>query len=112
MMLVIGITEVLLARIVSRPHVLLDLGEQLLLQRQVFQRRLDHVVGVAHRRGKVGRRLHALDRGLIVAEVLEVGEDAGLDGIEARRDRVVDRDVVAGEREYLGDAVPHRGRRR
>ena len=30
------------------PDVLLDLGEDLLLQRHVFEHRLDHVVGVAH----------------------------------------------------------------
>ena len=54
MIVVIGMTEVLLARIVSRPHVLLDLGEQLLLERQIFQHRLDHVVGVAHRVGEIG----------------------------------------------------------
>ena len=35
-----------------RPHMLLDLGEQLLLQRQIFQHRLDDVVGIAHGLGE------------------------------------------------------------
>ena len=54
MILVIGITDVLLARMVSGRTWLLDFGEQLLLQRQVFQDRLNDIVGVAHchRRGR------------------------------------------------------------
>ena len=84
MILVIGMTEVLLARIVSRPHVPLDLDEQLLLERQVLEHGLDHVVGVAHRGGEIGDRPHALDRRRIVAEVLQIGEDARLGAVEAR----------------------------
>ena len=51
-----------------------DLAEQLLLQRQVFEHRLDHIVGIAHRVGEVGGRTHALDRRLIVAEIPQIAE--------------------------------------
>ena len=71
------------------PHVLLDLGEQFLLQRQVLQHGLDDVVGLAHRRAEIGDRRHPLDRALVVAEVLQVGEDARLGAVEAGLDRVV-----------------------
>ncbi len=61
----------------------LDLGEQLLLERQILQHRLDHVVGLAHRLAEIGDRRHPLDRALVVAEVFQVGEDARLGAVEA-----------------------------
>ena len=107
MILVIGITEVLLARIVSRPHVLLDLDEQLLLERQILEHGLDDVVGIAHGIGD-----HADGRTRSTADgssprSRRLAEDARLGAVEARRNQIVDGDVMAGEREHLGDAVPH-----
>ena len=51
------------------PHVLLDFGENFLLERQIFQHRLDHIVGLAHGGGEIGDRRHAIDRVLVVAQV-------------------------------------------
>ena len=50
---------------------------------------------------------HQSDRRLIVAEILEVGEDARLGAVERCGDRVIDGDVVTREREHLRNAVPH-----
>ena len=52
MIWVIGITEVLLARIVATAHGL-DVGEQLLLQRAGPRRRLDHIIGFGHGVGEI-----------------------------------------------------------
>ena len=93
-----------------RSHVPFDLAKQLLLQRQIFEHGLDNIVGFAHRIGQVGSRTHALDGRLIVAEVPQIATDAVLGAVEVRRNRIVDRHVVAGEREYLGDAVAHQTR--
>ena len=75
MIAVIGMTEVLLARIVSGRTWRLDLGKQLLLQRQIFQHRLDDIIGIAHRLGEIGARLHPLDRALVIAEIAQIGRD-------------------------------------
>ena len=72
MIAVIGMTEVLLARIVSGRTWRFDFGEQLLLQRQIFGHRFDDVIGVAHRFGKIGAWPHPRDRALVVAEVAQV----------------------------------------
>jgi len=61
-----------------------DLGEQFLLERQIFEHGLDDVVGLAHRGGEIGRRPHALDGGGVVAEILEIGQDARLGAVEVR----------------------------
>jgi hypothetical protein len=55
--------------------VLLDLAEDLLLQRHVFEHGLDHEIGIAHAFGHVGDRPHPLDRRLVVAEIAQVGRD-------------------------------------
>ena len=85
----------------------LDLGEQLLLERQILKHRLDHIVGVAHGGGEIGDRRHAVDRAFVVAEVLEIGEDAMLRRRQRLLEGIVDRHIVAGEREHLRDAVAH-----
>ena len=92
-----------------RPDVAFDLDEQLLLQRQIFEHGLDHIVGIAHGVGEVGGRPHALDRGRIVAEIAQIGRGCAIfDACRAfDRDGVIDRHVMAGEREHLGDAVAH-----
>jgi hypothetical protein len=65
-----------------RPHVLFDFDEQFLLERQILQHRLDHVVGLAHGGGQIGDRRHPLDRLLVVAEVFQIGEDTRLGAVE------------------------------
>jgi len=72
------ITEVLLARICVRPHVAFDFGEQLLLERLIFEHSLDHIVGLgtAAARSEVGRT--PLHGGEVVAEIPEIGENARL----------------------------------
>ena len=109
-MSVIGMTDVLLARIVSGRTCCLDLGEQLLLERQILRHRLDDVVGVAHRRRKIAMRRHALDRARIVAQIFQACRDARLGAVDARRDAVGDGHVMAGDREHLRDAVAHQAR--
>ena len=109
-MSVIGMTEVLLARIVSGRTCCLDLGEQLLLERQILRHRLDDVVGIAHRRREIVVRRDALDRARIVAEILQARGDARLRAVDARRNAVGDGHVMAGDREHLRDAVAHQAR--
>ena len=92
------------------PDVLLDLAEDLLLQRHVFEHRLDHVIGVAHAFGHIGNGPHALDGVLVVAEIAQVGRDPLLHRIEVGLVRIRDGDVMAGEREHLRDAVAHEAR--
>ena len=53
---------------------LLDLAEQFLLERQIFQHGFDDIVGVAHGERQVGLRRDALDRAFVVAEIFQVGE--------------------------------------
>ena len=48
-----------------RRPVLLDLGEQLLLQWQILQHGLDDVIGITDRGGEMGRRFHPFDRRLV-----------------------------------------------
>ena len=88
-------------------HVALDVGKQLLLKRQILRHRLDDVIGVAHRLGEIGARLHPRDRALVVAEVAQVGGNPRFRRIEILRDRIGDRDVVAGKRKHLRDAMAH-----
>ena len=88
-------------------HVRFDFGKQFLLQRQIFRNRLDDVIGLAHRFGKIGAWPHARDRALVLAEVAQVGGDARLRRIEARRDGIRDRHVMTGKRENLRNAVTH-----
>ena len=107
MIAVIGITEVLLARIVSATNVAFDLGKELLLERQILGHRFDDIVGVAHRFGKIGAGAHARDRAFVLAEVAQIGGDARFGGVEILRERIGDGDVVAGDREHLRDAVAH-----
>jgi hypothetical protein len=90
-----------------RPHDPLDLDEQPLLQRQIFEHGLDDIVRLAHRGGKIAGRLHTLDCGNVIIQIPKVGENARLDAVKVGRNRIVDRDVVAGECEHLGDAVAH-----
>ena len=104
---VIGMTEVLLARIVSGRTCGSISANNLLLERQIFQHRLDDIVGTADGLGEIGLRRDAVHGALVVAEVLEIGEDARLHGLERRRKGVIDGDVMAGEREHLRDAVAH-----
>ena len=49
-----------------RPHVPLDLEEQPLLQRQVFEYSLDDIVRLVHRGGEIAGRLHTVDCGNVI----------------------------------------------
>ena len=110
MISVIGITEVLLARIVSGRTCCSISREGLLLQRHVFQHRLDDVVGLAHAIGQIRHGPHAVDRRLVVAEIAQVGRDPRSAHCRGRLVRVGDRHVMAGERKHLRDAVAHQAR--
>ena len=88
-------------------HMLFDLAEQLLLERQILQHRFDHEIGVAHGRRQIGIRRHAFDRLRIVAEIAQVGADALLHIVQIGREGIGDRHVMAAEREHLRDAVAH-----
>ena len=54
----------------------LDFGKKFLFQRQIFEDCLDYVIGVAHRAGQIGARVHARNGTFVFAEVTEVGGDA------------------------------------
>jgi hypothetical protein len=88
-------------------HIGLGLREELALELQILGRRLDHVVGIARSLGEIGAGLDPRDRALVVPEVAQIGGDARLDLIKARGNRVVDRYLMAGEREHLRDAMAH-----
>ena len=105
MIAVIGITEVLLARIASRRA--LDVGEQPLLDVEVFAHGFDDVVGIAHAVGQVGTGAHSRERCGVVAEIDEIGMDALLGSGERRGIGIGQRHLVPGECEHLGDAVAH-----
>ena len=107
MIAVIGMTEVLLARIVSARDMALDLREQLLLERQVFEHRFDDIVGIAHGFAEVGFRRNAIDRGRVVAEIFQIRGDARFHRVEVLGKSVGDGYVVSGKREDLRNAVPH-----
>ena len=108
MIAVIGITEVLLARIVSGRRAALELGEKFLLQLEIFRHRLDHVIGIVHRVGEIDARLHALDRALVFAEIAQVGGDARRHGVEILHHRVGDLHLVAGQRKTCAMPWPIR----
>ena len=104
---VIGITDVLLARIVSGRTCFSISVNSFLLEWQILQHGLDDIVGVAHRGSQIGDRCHPLDRFGIVAEIIQVGEDARLGAVEACLGLIRDGDLVPGQREILRDAVAH-----
>ena len=90
------------------PHVALDLGKQLLLERQIFRHRLDDVIGVAHRVGEIGAwRARASTARSSSPRSRRLAAMRDLRRIEILRDRVGDRHVVTGEREHLRNAVAH-----
>ena len=86
MIVVIGMTEVLLARIVSGRTWRSISANSFCLSGKSSEHRLDDVVGVAHGFGEIGARPHALDRARVVAEIAQVGGDPRLRRVEACRD--------------------------
>ncbi len=90
-----------------RPHVVFDFGKQLLLERQILQYGFDDIIGVAHRGCQIGDRCHPLDCFGIVAEIIQVREDARLGAVEACLGLIRDGDIVPGQRKILRDAVAH-----
>ena len=52
-----------------------DVGEQLLLERQILQDRFDDVIGFAHGFGEFEAWPHPRDRQRVVAEVAQIGGD-------------------------------------
>ena len=107
MIAVIGITEVLLARIVSGRVRRSSSAKIFFFSVEIFRHRLDHVVGVVHRVGEIDGRLHALDGALVFAKIAQVGGNARCHGVEIFHHRVGDLHLVAGQRENLRDAVAH-----
>ena len=84
-----------------------DRDEQLLLQRQLFRRRLEDDVGIGDRIAKIGAGAHAPDGAAVLVEIDEVPLDPLVQRREAGGDRVVDGDLVPGDGKNLRDAVPH-----
>ena len=85
----------------------LDFCKHFLFQRQIFEHRLDHVIGLAHGASEIGAGKDALDSGLIIAEILEIRADARRRAVETFLYAIVDAHIVTGERKYLRDAVSH-----
>ena len=88
-------------------HVAFYLGKKFLLQRQVLGDGFDDIVGVAHRVGENGARVHASGRAFVLAEIAQIGGNARFGGVEVLRHRVSDRHLMAGNGENLRDAVAH-----
>ena len=86
MILVIGMTDVLLARIVSVRTCFSISPNSFCLSGRSSEHRLDHEIGIAHGSGEIGLRRHALDRVLIVAKIVQVGGDARLGAVQTRRE--------------------------
>jgi len=84
-----------------------DGGEQFALYLEVLAQGLDDAVRIAHAGGKVGIDAHLRQRGFVVTEVPEIGEDAVPGGCERSRIGIAERHLVPGAREHLGDAVAH-----
>ena len=78
MISVIGMTEVLLARIVSGRTCSSISANSFCLSGKFSGDRLDDEIGIAHRRREIAMRRHTLDRARIVAEVLQARGDARL----------------------------------
>jgi hypothetical protein len=85
----------------------LDIGEEPLLDAEVLAHRLHDEIRLGHGFGEGAADAHAVHCGHIVAKVLEIGEDTILGASKRRRMAIRNGDVMAGEREYLGDAVAH-----
>ena len=107
MMAVIGMTQVLLARMVSGRTWRSISANSFCLSAEVFQHRFDHIVGVAHGFAEIGAGPHVVDGAFIFAEIAQVGGDARPGGVERRSVRVRDGHPMTGEREDLGNAVAH-----
>ena len=107
MIAVIGITDVLLARMASGRACRSISAKNFCLSAKSSEDRLDDIIGVANRVGKVNARAHARDGAFIVAEIAQVRRDARLHGVEDCRNRVGDRHLMAGKRKHLRDAVAH-----
>jgi hypothetical protein len=88
----------------------LDVGEQFLLQRQIFGDRLDDIIGLAHRFDKIVAWPNARSGVLVFAKIAQVGGDPILDRAEVSGGCIRDRDLVAGYGEDLRDAVAHKAR--
>jgi hypothetical protein len=63
-------------------HAQFELGEKLLLQREILGHRFDDEVGVPHRLGEIDARLDALDRLLVIAEIAQVRRYARRHSVE------------------------------
>ena len=87
--------------------ILLYLGEQPLLQWQIFKRSLDDEVSFANGIGQVRARHNVLHCTLGLPEVPQIGPDAFLQGSEACLARVIHRDVMAMAGKDLGNPMPH-----
>ena len=108
MISVIGMTEVLLARMVSGRTCFSISANSFCFSGKSSEHRLDHVVGVAHALGR--DRRPARTRSTAVSSSPRSRRLAAmrvLHRVEVRLVRVGDGDVVAGEREHLRDAVAH-----
>src|SRR5262245_43667115 len=84
-----------------------EFGEDILLERELFRRRLDHHVGIRDGIGKRLRSAYSIDRARVLAEVGEIPGDAGGERSERLLDRVEYGDLMPGDGEDLGDAMAH-----
>ena len=84
-----------------------ELGENLLLERQLLRRRLEHEGRVRHRRRhRVVCRDAGEQRGIVAEQIARALEPRRQRGAPFRR-RVVDADRMTGRRQQIGDAVAH-----
>ena len=87
-----------------------QLGEQLLLERQLLRRGLEHEGDVLHRRRHLVVRRDAAEQRGIAAEQVAGALQPLRQRFAPFGRRIVDADGVAGRRQQIGDAVAHQAR--
>ena len=107
MICVIGITEVLLARMVSG-RTCCSISAKVFCFSGMSSSTASTTKSASRTQSaSAPTGAHALHGFLVVAKVAQVGRDALLRRVEIGRVRIRDGDVMAGEREHLRDAMAH-----
>ena len=103
----IGMTEVFDARIAAGGREAFNLGEQVLLQLEIFRRRFDHPVRAWDARFERGNDFNAGERIARPVRTVEICRDALQDRVARVRERIGDPHRMARAGENLRDAMAH-----
>src|SRR5262249_4880494 len=75
--------------------------------RQILKHRLDHVIDAANRFTEIDTRPHPRNSTFVLAEVAQIGSNAGYQRVQVLHHRVTDGHFVTSKGEHLRDAVAH-----